>query len=109
MTDLYDAFEISPVPVPGPDAEPPELYRGIYGMPMFVTAPTPDMAASVDFWVRGLGFMDFFTATGHVTHLRRWAFQDVLLVPGERAGRYGRADRQLLVCAQPGRGDRGRL
>ncbi|BDT86690.1 glyoxalase/bleomycin resistance/dioxygenase family protein [Nocardia cyriacigeorgica] len=84
MTDLYDAFEISPVPVPGPDAEPPELYRGIYGMPMFVTAPTPDLAASVDFWVRGLGFLEFFTAPGQVTHLRRWAFQDVLLVPGER-------------------------
>ncbi|WP_280269133.1 VOC family protein [Nocardia wallacei] len=85
MTDTYSAFEISPVPVPGPDAVAPEPYRGIYGMPMFVTVPTPDIAASVDFWSRGLGFIDLFSAPGQVTHLRRWAFQDVLLVPGARA------------------------
>ncbi|MFC3986699.1 VOC family protein [Streptosporangium jomthongense] len=81
MADYYDAFEISPVPPPGPDATPPEIYRGIYGMPMFVTVPTSDLAASVDFWTRGLGFIDLFTIPGQVTHLRRWAFQDVLLVP----------------------------
>jgi hypothetical protein len=39
------------------------------------------MAASVEFWTRGLGFFEFFAAPGRVTHLRRWAFQDVLLVP----------------------------
>ena len=39
------------------------------------------MAASVDFWTRGLGFFELFAAPGRVTHLRRWAFQDVLLVP----------------------------
>lgn len=83
MTDYYDAFEISPVPPPGPDATPPEIYRGIYGMPLFVKVPTPDLAASVDFWTRGLGFVDLFTVPGHVTHLRRWAFQDVLLVPAD--------------------------
>ncbi|MFD0686108.1 VOC family protein [Actinomadura fibrosa] len=81
MTDYYDAFEISPVPPPGPDVTPPEIYRGIYGMPMFVTVPTSDLAASVDFWTRGLGFIDLFSVPGQVTHLRRWAFQDVLLVP----------------------------
>ncbi|MEU8102269.1 VOC family protein [Nonomuraea muscovyensis] len=81
MTDYYEAFDISPVPPPGPDATPPEIYRGIYGMPMFVTVPTPDLAASVDFWTRGLGFIDLFTVPGQVTHLRRWAFQDALLVP----------------------------
>ncbi|GAB2719828.1 hypothetical protein GCM10027089_49750 [Nocardia thraciensis] len=84
MADTYSAFEISPVPVPGPDAVPPEPYRGIYGMPMFVTVPTPEFAVSVDFWSRGLGFIELFSAPGQVTHLRRWAFQDVLLVPGER-------------------------
>ncbi|MFI6484284.1 VOC family protein [Nonomuraea sp. NPDC050663] len=83
MTDYYDAFEISPVPPPGPDATPPEIYRGIYGMPLFVKVPTPDLAASVDFWTRGLGFVDLFTVPGQVTHLRRWAFQDVLLVPAD--------------------------
>jgi hypothetical protein len=81
MADYYDAFDISPVPPPGPDAKPPEIYRGIYGMPMFLTVPTSDLAASVDFWTQGLGFIDLFTVPGQVTHLRRWAFQDVLLVP----------------------------
>lgn len=83
MTDYYEAFEVSPVPLPGPDATPPEIYRGIYGMPLFVRVPTPDLAASVDFWTRGLGFVDLFTVPGQVTHLRRWAFQDVLLVPAD--------------------------
>ncbi|WP_055478534.1 VOC family protein [Sphaerimonospora mesophila] len=81
MTDYYQAFDMSPVPPPGPDVTPPEIFRGIYGMPMFVTVPTSDLAASVDFWVRGLGFVDLFTVPGQITHLRRWAFQDVLLVP----------------------------
>lgn len=84
MTDHYSAFDVSPVPVPAVDAEPPEVFRGIYGMPMFVTVPTSDLAASVDFWTRGLGFIDLFTIPGRLTHLRRWAFQDVLLVPSGR-------------------------
>ncbi len=84
MSENFTAFSISPVPQPGPDTAPPELFRGIYGMPMFVTAPTSDLAASTEFWTEGLGFFDLFTVPGQVTHLRRWAFQDVLLVPGER-------------------------
>ncbi|NLT54320.1 MAG: VOC family protein [Actinomycetales bacterium] len=82
MADYDNAFEISPVPAPGPDVKPPEVYRGIYAMPMFVTIPTSDLAVSVDFWVRGLGFFDLFTIPGRLTHLRRWAFQDALLVSG---------------------------
>lgn len=81
MADFFNAFELSPVPPPGPDAVPPEPFRGIYGMPMFVTVPCPDVAESTDFWVRGLGFIELFTIPGGVVHLRRWAFQDVLLVP----------------------------
>ncbi len=80
MSDYYDAFEMSPVPVPGPDAVPPEPFHGIYGMPAFATIPTSDLAASVDFWTRGLGFFELFGIPGRLTHLRRWAFQDVLLV-----------------------------
>ncbi|MFC9129763.1 VOC family protein [Streptomyces sp. NPDC057099] len=80
MSDYYDAFEMSPVPDPGPDAVAPELFRGIYGMPAFVTIPTGDLAASVDFWTRGLGFFELFGIPGRLVHLRRWAFQDVLLV-----------------------------
>jgi hypothetical protein len=82
MGNHFNAFEISPVPDPGPDAVAPEVYRGIYGMPMFVIVPTSDLAASVEFWTSGLGFIDLFTIPDGVTHLRRWAFQDVLLVPG---------------------------
>ncbi|NHP13064.1 VOC family protein [Rhodococcus sp. IC4_135] len=85
MTDTYPAFDISPVPVPTTDAAPPEQFRGLYGMPMFVSIPTSDLAESVDFWIRGLGFFDLFSVPDRLTHLRRWAFQDVLLVPGERA------------------------
>lgn len=80
MSDHYNAFEISPVPTPGPDAVAPEPFRGIYGMPAFVTIPTDDLAASADFWVRGLGFIELFAIPGTLVHLRRWAFQDVLLV-----------------------------
>jgi len=80
MSDSYNAFEMSPVPAPGPDAVPPEPFHGIYGMPAFVTIPTSDLAASVDFWIRGLGFFELFGIPGRLVHLRRWAFQDVLLV-----------------------------
>jgi len=73
----------SPVPLPALDAVDPGVYREIYGMPMFVTIPTGDLEASKDFWIRGLGFIDLFSAPGQVSHLRRWAFQDVLLVPGQ--------------------------
>ncbi|MER6912447.1 VOC family protein [Streptomyces sp. NPDC000594] len=83
MSDYYNAFETSPVPTPGPDAVPPEPFRGIYGMPAFATIPTGDLAESVDFWVRGLGFFELFAIPGQLVHLRRWAFQDVLLVPAE--------------------------
>ncbi|KAF0847449.1 hypothetical protein FNL39_103347 [Nocardia caishijiensis] len=58
-------------------------------MPMFVIVPCPDIARSVEFWTEGLGFFELFAAPGQVTHLRRWAFQDVLLVPGAPADRPG--------------------
>ncbi|MEV4238850.1 MULTISPECIES: VOC family protein [unclassified Nocardia] len=84
MSETYPAFDISPVPVPAHDAVAPELFRGIYGMPMFVTVPTADLAVSVDFWTRGLGFFDLFSVPGRLTHLRRWAFQDVLLLSADQ-------------------------
>ncbi|MEU9862854.1 VOC family protein [Streptomyces sp. NPDC047971] len=83
MSDHYNAFEMSPVPAPGPDATPPEPFHGIYGMPAFVTIPTSDLAESVEFWTRGLGFFELFAIPGTLVHLRRWAFQDVLLVHAE--------------------------
>jgi hypothetical protein len=74
---------IGPVPRPALDAVAPEVYRGFYGMPMFVIAPSRDLEVSKDFWIRGLGFIDLFSVPGRLVHLRRWAFQDVLLVPAE--------------------------
>jgi hypothetical protein len=85
MNEYYNAFDFSPVPDPGPDAVPPEPFRGIYGMPTYVTIPSSDLAASVDFWTRGLDFFELFSVPGQIVHLRRWAFQDVLLVPAESA------------------------
>lgn len=82
MSDHFNAFDISPVP-DGPDAVAPDPFLGIYAMPMFVKIPTRDLRASTDFWVRGFGFVDFFSIPGQIVHLRRWAFQDVLLVPAE--------------------------
>lgn len=78
----------SPVPPPSPDAAPAEIHRGFYGMPMFCIVPTRDLDASRDFWIEGLGFIDLFTAPGQMTHLRHWAFQDVLL-PAEGPGTVG--------------------
>ncbi|WP_033291142.1 glycosyl transferase [Amycolatopsis jejuensis] len=69
----------SPVPIPAFDAVSPGNYLGIYGMPMFLNVPTADLDASTDFWLRGLGFSNLFTIPGQLVHLRRWAFQDVLL------------------------------
>ncbi len=58
MSDTFNAFEISPVPALSADAQPPEPFRGIYGMPMFVTTPTTDIETSIKFWTQGLGFID---------------------------------------------------
>jgi len=44
MNENYPAFEVRSVPIPGPDATAPELLRGLYGMPMFVTIPTANLA-----------------------------------------------------------------
>ena len=35
----------------------------------------------MDFWTEALGFFPLFSIPGRLVHLRRWAFQDVLLVP----------------------------
>src|SRR5690606_7611786 len=42
------------------------------------------LEASKEFWINGLGFFDIYSMPGQIVHLRRWAFQDVLLVAGER-------------------------
>lgn len=69
--NLYPAFSISPVPQPTADTPTPELFRGMYGMPSFLTVPTADLEASANFWIEGLGFFDFFSAASQFVHLRR--------------------------------------
>lgn len=86
MSEFFNAFEIGPLRDRNPEAMAPEVFRGIYAMPAFVTIPTSDLAASTEFWLRGFGFIELFSVPGQVVHLRRWAFQDVLLVPAA-AGR----------------------
>ncbi len=76
----------SPVPFPSDDAESPGIYREIYGMPAFARIPTLDLLESARFWTDGLGFEELFMVPGVLVHLRRWAFQDVLLAPGGTAG-----------------------
>lgn len=98
MSDHIPAFEVSPVPVPAPDAVAPEPFRGIYGMPSFVTIGSTDLAASIEFWTRGLGFFDLFSVPGRLVHLRRWIFQDVLLVPAEAPGPRGSGIRVTFAC-----------
>lgn len=98
MSSYYNAFEMSPVPAPGPDVVAPEPFHGIYGMPSFVTIPTTDLDASVDFWTRGLGFFELFSVPGRLVHLRRWAFQDVLLVPAASVAEQVAAVRFSFAC-----------
>lgn len=86
MSDFFNAFEMGPVAERGPKAVAPEVFRGIYAMPTFVTVPTADLAASTEFWVRRLGFVVLFSVPGRVVHLRRWMYQDVLLVPAAYDG-----------------------
>ncbi|MDP3950325.1 VOC family protein [Microbacterium sp.] len=87
MSDYFDAFEMGQTSERGIQAVAPEVFRGIYAMPAFVTIPTPNLEVSTDFWVRGLGFIELFSNPGQVVHLRRWAYQDVLLVPAPDSAR----------------------
>jgi catechol 2,3-dioxygenase-like lactoylglutathione lyase family enzyme len=66
----------------------PEITRDIYGMPAFVTLTVADIERTVDWYVKGLGFIALFTMPGPdgrpgLVHLRRWRYQDILVRPGE--------------------------
>jgi hypothetical protein len=81
MTDIA-----SPVPAPVAGAQAPPVSRAIYGMPMFATLLARDLAATVSWYVDGLGFINLFTVPGPhgaplLVHLRRWQFQDLLVRP----------------------------
>ena len=76
----FNAFEMSPVPTPSKDAQPPEPFHGIYGMPMFVTSDVGPgrLGGLLD---GGARLLPPVQHSRPLVHLRRWAFQDVLLVP----------------------------
>lgn len=61
--------------------------RDIYGMPAFATLTVSDLAASRA-WYASLGFVELAVmppgqAEPYLVHLRRYRYQDLLLVPGE--------------------------
>jgi catechol 2,3-dioxygenase-like lactoylglutathione lyase family enzyme len=81
---------LSPVPIPSVDVVSPGIYREIYGMPAFATLIVSDLTATVDWYVSGLGFVELFSMPGPggapaLVHLRRWAFQDLLVRPAPAA------------------------
>jgi catechol 2,3-dioxygenase-like lactoylglutathione lyase family enzyme len=64
----------------------PAIDLSIYVMPAFATLTVSDLAASRRWYVEGLGFAVLAEVpgpSGGVTliHLRRWRYQDLLLVP----------------------------
>ena len=72
-----------------PDATLPSttVDRGIYVMPQFVTFEVADLAAARRWYVNGLGFVELAVLPGPtgdpaLVHLRRFRYQDILLVPG---------------------------
>lgn len=70
---------------------PPELQTGItrdiYPMPSFPKLAVADLAATVAWFTGALDFIDLFTMPGPngpvLVHLRRWRYQDILVVPTE--------------------------
>jgi hypothetical protein len=70
----------------------PELQTGItrdiYGMPAFVKLAVADLASTVAWFTGALDFIELFTMPGPLggaalVHLRRWRYQDILVVPAE--------------------------
>jgi len=66
---------------------PAEITRDIYPMPAFLTLVVADVDRTVDWYVNGLDFVVLFTLPGPdgstaLVHLRRWRYQDILVVPG---------------------------
>ena len=68
-----------------PEQPRQEIDRSIYVMPGFVTFSCADVERTRRWYVDGLGFVVLAGYPGLV-HLRRWRYQDILLVPGGEAG-----------------------
>lgn len=70
-----------------------EIDRDIYGMPAFASLSTSDMAASRS-WYATLGFVELAVMPPdadepQLVHLRRYRYQDLLLVPADGPVRAG--------------------
>lgn len=68
-----------------------EIDRGIYGMPAFTSLRVSDLSVSRRWWTDGLGFVELAVMPGpdgpeSLIHLRRYRYQDVLLVGGRPTG-----------------------
>ena len=86
---LHAAWATGNLAMTSPDATPPgtTIDRGIYVMPQFVTFEVSDMAAARRWYVNGLGFVELAVLPAPdgdpvLVHLRRFRYQDILLVPG---------------------------
>lgn len=72
-------------PPEGFEVPVPEIDREIYAMPMFATLPVRDLDASRA-WYAALGFVELAVMPApngsiQLVHLRRYRYQDLLLVP----------------------------
>jgi catechol 2,3-dioxygenase-like lactoylglutathione lyase family enzyme len=63
------------------------ITRDIYPMPAFVKLAVADLDATVAWFTEALDFINLFAMPGPngpaLVHLRRWRYQDVLVVPAE--------------------------
>lgn len=89
------------------DVEVPvaEIDRDIYVMPAFVTLPTSDLDAARA-WYAALGFVELAvmppgTDSPQLVHLRRYRYQDVLLVPAADGAATGGGIRASFAHTAP--------
>src|SRR5690349_16679075 len=86
----------------------PAIDLSIYVMPAFATLTVSDLAASRSWYVDGLGFAVLAEVPGPsgsvvLIHLRRWRYQDLLLVPGRSSDSSDSSD---SIKSPPARGIR---
>lgn len=73
-----------------------QIDRSIYAMPAFTTLPVTDMSAAEQWYCEGAGFV-VLARMGPLVHLRRYRYQDLLLVPGDDVG--GGGARTSFICS----------
>lgn len=86
----------SPFEVPTPRVD-----TSIYAMPFFATLSVTDLQTSTRWYVDGLDFVVLAQLPG-LTHLRRWRYQDVLLIPRAEPAPPAPSWRIRLTCSAEG-------